>query len=167
MLLNVKCTLTVNRWLPHHVITLGVKSIGSTHIHPVILHFMQDPYVVLAVHLYISEKSWWLYQPTSKTFSFFFYISIDESPTSASFPLFSQSSLCSFVTSHLVWNNDNNQLLKWKTLMMGSSVNFLLLSCCAFGNSYLKCIKFQFHEKQELNLKNKTKSDTNVSAASS
>lgn len=50
-------TRTVNRWLSHHVITFGVKSIGSTHIHLVILHLMQDSYIVLAVHLYISLKS--------------------------------------------------------------------------------------------------------------
>lgn len=50
-------TQTVNRWLSHHVITLGVKSIGSTHIHLVIVPLMQDSYVVLAVHLYISLKS--------------------------------------------------------------------------------------------------------------
>lgn len=35
----------------HHETTLWIKGIGSTHIHPVVLHLMQYPYVVLALRL--------------------------------------------------------------------------------------------------------------------
>lgn len=37
--------------LSHHVFALGIKSIGSTHIHSVISHFMQDPDIVQALRL--------------------------------------------------------------------------------------------------------------------
>lgn len=37
--------------LSYHVITLRIKGIGSTHIHPVIFCLMKDPDIVLAVHL--------------------------------------------------------------------------------------------------------------------
>lgn len=37
--------------LSHHVVALGIKSIGSTHIHSVISHLMQDPDIVQALRL--------------------------------------------------------------------------------------------------------------------
>ena len=45
------CKGAVWLWMSHHIITLRFKGIGSTDIHPVILHLMQDSDVVLTVHL--------------------------------------------------------------------------------------------------------------------
>lgn len=46
--------------LSHHVFALGIKSIGSTHIHSVISHLMQDPDIVQALRLWKEFKNQWL-----------------------------------------------------------------------------------------------------------
>lgn len=51
---SIRSTRTVRNAAPnlsHHVITLWIESIGSTYIHPVVLHLVQCPDIVLALPL--------------------------------------------------------------------------------------------------------------------
>lgn len=43
--------------MPHHVITLGIKSVGATHIHFVVICLVQDSDIVLAVYLEMHLKT--------------------------------------------------------------------------------------------------------------